>query len=134
RASSRRRRNGTEEPGDFGDEEDESLERKLARLRREVEEVREEVARRQAQKSAGPPAGAGESVLGMNRIAALSDVLSGLQMSKNGTTAGAQAELAQKIGASVRIEGAASPEQTRKPPAPTQEVCFILCTLRERLV
>jgi nuclear migration protein JNM1 len=54
KASSRRQRkreDGTEELGDFSDEEDgESLERKLARLRREIEEVKEEFTKRRLEK------------------------------------------------------------------------------------
>lgn len=47
----RKREDGTEEYGDFSDEEDrESFERKLARLKREIEEVKEEYRRRQAEK------------------------------------------------------------------------------------
>ncbi|KAK2768567.1 hypothetical protein FQN54_000423 [Arachnomyces sp. PD_36] len=52
RTASRRRRrrdDGTEELGDFSDE-DESLERKLARLRREAEELKVELAKRKEEK------------------------------------------------------------------------------------
>jgi nuclear migration protein JNM1 len=48
----RRRDDGTEELGDFSDDEDESLERKLARLRREAEELKEDLAKRKEQKTA----------------------------------------------------------------------------------
>ncbi|EEH36615.2 hypothetical protein PAAG_07033 [Paracoccidioides lutzii Pb01] len=47
-----RREDGTEVLGDVSDEEDESLERKLARLRREAEELKEELATRKAQRNA----------------------------------------------------------------------------------
>jgi nuclear migration protein JNM1 len=49
KSKNRRRRhdNGLEEVGDFSDSEEEGLERKLARLRREVEELKEEMATRQ---------------------------------------------------------------------------------------
>ena len=54
KASSRRQRkreDGTEVLGDLSDEEDgESLERKLARLRREIEEVKDEFAKRNLEK------------------------------------------------------------------------------------
>jgi nuclear migration protein JNM1 len=53
RTSSRRQRvleDGTEQIGDLSDEEhDESLERKIARLRREIEEAKEEYGRQKAQ-------------------------------------------------------------------------------------
>ncbi|KAF7592171.1 hypothetical protein BBP40_000512 [Aspergillus hancockii] len=50
KSKNRRRRhdNGLEEVGDFSDSEEEGLERKLARLRREVEELKDEMATRQA--------------------------------------------------------------------------------------
>ncbi|KAL2432172.1 hypothetical protein ABEF95_002020 [Exophiala dermatitidis] len=54
--SSRRRRrileNGAEELGDLSDSEDETLSRKLARLKREAEEVRLELERREHEKDA----------------------------------------------------------------------------------
>ncbi|KAF5861347.1 hypothetical protein ETB97_000384 [Aspergillus alliaceus] len=52
RSKSRRRRridDGLEEVGEFSDSEEEGLERKLARLRREVEELKDEMASRQAE-------------------------------------------------------------------------------------
>ena len=54
RASSRRRRkgeNGVEELGDLSDDEDESFQRRLARLRREVEELKEASSRGISEKS-----------------------------------------------------------------------------------
>lgn len=56
KASSRRQRilqDGTEELGDLSDDDDdESLERRIARLKREVEEAKDEYAKRKAQASA----------------------------------------------------------------------------------
>lgn len=45
-----RRDDGLEEVGDLSDGEDESLERKMARLRREVEELKVEMANREESK------------------------------------------------------------------------------------
>lgn len=45
----RRRADGTEEVGDLSDSEEETFERKLARLQREAEELKEELARRKEQ-------------------------------------------------------------------------------------
>lgn len=45
----KKRDDGTEVLGDFSDEEDESLERKLARLRREAEELKEDIANQNSQ-------------------------------------------------------------------------------------
>lgn len=47
-----KREDGVEVLGDISDEEDESLERKLARLRREAEELKEDIANRKAQREA----------------------------------------------------------------------------------
>ncbi|PYH91464.1 putative dynactin subunit [Aspergillus ellipticus CBS 707.79] len=45
----RRTENGLEEPEDFSDSEDETVERKLARLRREVEELKSEMTTQQSE-------------------------------------------------------------------------------------
>ncbi|KAF4121363.1 nuclear migration protein JNM1 [Geosmithia morbida] len=78
KASSRRQRilqDGTRELGDLSDDDDdESLERRIARLRREVEEVKEVYARK---KEAPPPGVASESQAegGLDRLQSLSHVL-----------------------------------------------------------
>jgi nuclear migration protein JNM1 len=95
--------------GDFSDEEDESLERKLARLRREIEEVREEVGRREAQnKSASSSEGRDRLVAGEGKLSELCDILDHLHTSRGGVGAGAEAQLAQKLGTSLRAEGLTS--------------------------
>ncbi|KAI9765113.1 MAG: hypothetical protein M1840_007820 [Geoglossum simile] len=125
RASSRRRKkgeDGTEELGDFSDEEDESLERKLARLRREIEEVREEVGRREAQRKHGSNKDRGDApVIEENKLSALNDVLSHLHTSRSGTDVGAEAQLAQKLSTRLRAEGLTSTisEDNQNPPPPT---------------
>jgi nuclear migration protein JNM1 len=112
RASSRRRKKGeddAEELGDFSDEEDESLERKLARLRREIEEVREEVGKREAQRKHGPNRDREDApVIEESKLSALSDVLSHLHTSRGGTDVGAEAQLAQKLSTRLRAEGLTS--------------------------
>ena len=74
KASSRRQRilqDGTEELGDLSDDDDdESLERKIARLKREVEEAKEEYARRKAAPSAG-----GSDAVGAENLVSLSQIL-----------------------------------------------------------
>lgn len=76
KASSRRQRvlqDGTEELGDLSDDDDdESLERRIARLKREVEEAKEEYARRKAAPAEEEEDGEGD---GTNRLASLSQVL-----------------------------------------------------------
>ncbi|KAL5086161.1 hypothetical protein Trisim1_009648 [Trichoderma cf. simile WF8] len=77
KASSRRQRilqDGTEELGDLSDDDDvESLERKIARLKREVEETKDEYAKRK-----GAPAGGDDGSPGDLRLESLSQTLDDL--------------------------------------------------------
>uniref|UniRef100_A0A8H7NCP5 Uncharacterized protein n=1 Tax=Bionectria ochroleuca TaxID=29856 RepID=A0A8H7NCP5_BIOOC len=81
KASSRRQRilqDGTEELGDLSDDDDdESLERRIARLKREVEEAKDEYSRRKATASSTE---AGDSGAATERLDNLSQVL--LQISQ----------------------------------------------------
>ncbi|EEU48409.1 uncharacterized protein NECHADRAFT_74529 [Fusarium vanettenii 77-13-4] len=76
KASSRRQRilqDGTEELGDLSDDDDdESLERRIARLKREVEEAKDEYAKRKAGASAQAD---DDAAKGDDRLASLSQVL-----------------------------------------------------------
>ncbi|KAF4956944.1 hypothetical protein FSARC_11423 [Fusarium sarcochroum] len=76
KASSRRQRilqDGTEELGDLSDDDDdESLERRIARLKREVEEAKTEYAKRKAESQAQADTGEATSD---ERLASLSQVL-----------------------------------------------------------
>ncbi|KAM5356207.1 hypothetical protein ACJ41O_002853 [Fusarium nematophilum] len=76
KASSRRQRilqDGTEELGDLSDDDDdESLERRIARLKREVEEAKEEYVKRKADAAAQSDTDASK---GDERLASLSQVL-----------------------------------------------------------
>ena len=114
KASTRRqgkREDGTEEFGDFSDEEDgESLERKLARLKREIQEVKEEYGRRQI--------GAKDTVNGEHDkdskdIAALNMMLDEMSAGQNGTTTSASAKLAKDLGTGITVNG---PIQTSRGP------------------
>ncbi|KAI9720071.1 MAG: hypothetical protein M1812_003198 [Candelaria pacifica] len=98
RASNRRRRraeNGTEELGDFSDDEDESLERKFARLRREVQEVKEEFEQRDA--DAQKVVDAKDTAPNTDAIVALSEILEHVRASRGSTSPRAEAELARKL-------------------------------------
>jgi nuclear migration protein JNM1 len=98
----RKREDGTEEYGDFSDEEDaESLERKLARLKREIEEVKEEYGRRQAQKK--DSVGDESEDLGPD-VAALSKMLDGIPVTQ-GTTASASAKFVKDLGTGIKANG-----------------------------
>ncbi|OAT05942.1 hypothetical protein BDBG_02245 [Blastomyces gilchristii SLH14081] len=107
-----RREDGTEILGDVSDEEDESLERKLARLRREAEELKEELAtRKAAQRDTQTTTGAGDSAEGDhqhqddldNGVLELSRALDSLHTSSRGGAGPMTAEeiLSQKLGGSI---------------------------------
>lgn len=72
KASSRRQRilrDGTEELGDLSDDDDEeSLERRIARLKREVEEVKDEYAKRKAAPATPGDAGADQRLVSLSQI------------------------------------------------------------------
>jgi nuclear migration protein JNM1 len=113
KASTRRQRkrdDGTEEFGDFSDEEDgESLERKLARLKREIEEVKEEYGRRNAEKK--DVVGEKEEVdeQDITTLTRTLDEISALQ----GKATSAGGKLAKDIGTGIKANG---PPQTLQAP------------------
>ncbi|OAX84652.1 hypothetical protein ACJ72_00988 [Emergomyces africanus] len=107
-----RREGGTEILGDVSDEEDESLERKLARLRREAEELKEELATRNAQRDSraggasvdeDDSAGAADHDDLDNGVLELSRALDSLHTFSRGSRATITAEeiLSQKLGGSI---------------------------------
>ncbi|KAI9795390.1 MAG: hypothetical protein M1835_005905 [Candelina submexicana] len=98
RASTRRRcraANGVEELGDFSDEEDESLERKLARLRKEVQEVKEEFERKKVDTE--KVVDTEDDTLDVEGVGALSEVLDQIRASRGSSGPRAEAELARKL-------------------------------------
>ncbi|KAF9892009.1 hypothetical protein FE257_002973 [Aspergillus nanangensis] len=101
RSKSRRRRhdNGTEEVDDFSDGEDEGFERKLARLRREVLELQDEMATRQPETGANEDRGEGQEAVG-DGVVELSRALDNLYASSRNMsdTYSAAAVLSQKLG------------------------------------
>ncbi|ESZ95565.1 hypothetical protein SBOR_4045 [Sclerotinia borealis F-4128] len=112
KASSRRhrkRQDGTEEFGDFSDDDDddgESLERKLARLRREIEEVKEEYGKRTQEKRDTGVDGESNDV---DDIAALSKLLDGISVNQGDQITSAGARLAKDLGTGIKANG---PPQT----------------------
>lgn len=108
-----RRDGGAEEYGDFSDEEDgESLERKLARLRREIEEVKEEYGRRNAEKGdTGEKQEANE-----DDITSLSRTLDGLSALK-AKPATAGGKLAKDLGTGIKANG--PPQNVQRTGEPT---------------
>lgn len=79
----RKNENGLEEVDDLSDGEDESVERKLARLRREVEELKDEMATREDAAESQDPAGADKEPLG-DGVLELSRALDNLYASSRG--------------------------------------------------
>ncbi|KAL4896755.1 hypothetical protein BDV59DRAFT_113166 [Aspergillus ambiguus] len=102
RSKSRRRRleNGLEEVGDFSDSEDESLERKLARLRREVAELQDQMASRRSEQKPTEDRGDGKETADDDGVLELSRALDNMYASSRSVsgTHSAAAVLSQKIG------------------------------------
>ncbi|PWY95147.1 dynactin subunit [Aspergillus sclerotioniger CBS 115572] len=93
----RRQENGLEDPEDFSDGEDESLERKLARLRREVEELKDEMAARQSETEITEAPADGKEAVG-DGVLELSRALDNLYTSRSDTGShSAAAMLSQRI-------------------------------------
>lgn len=104
KASSRRqqkREDGTEVLGDISDEEDgESLERKLARLRREIEEVKEESRKRNYEKQKAN--GTSDDVDGGDEAVNLSKMLDSISVSHGKSNESVGARLAKSLGSSIK--------------------------------
>jgi nuclear migration protein JNM1 len=125
----RRRADGTEEVGDLSDSEDESLERRLARLRREVEDLKvemanqpkdEEVTNKQSQgTSAEKP-----SVSLSDGVAELSRALDNLHASRGAATPShsAAAFLSQKLGSGAAPDANTQASGATTAPAVPQQV------------
>lgn len=96
-----RRADGTEEYGDFNDEDErESLERKLARLKREIEEVREEYDRRNAESKDAD----GKQDVDEHDITSLSSTLDGLSAIQ-AKAAGTGGKFAKDLGTGIKANG-----------------------------
>ncbi|KAM5467881.1 hypothetical protein MauCBS54593_005159 [Microsporum audouinii] len=84
--------------GDLSDEENETLERKLARLRRETEELKEELATRKSQRDTTEDTGESEVDDGCDEgILKLSQTLDTLYTSSKGAGPSAEAALSHKL-------------------------------------
>jgi nuclear migration protein JNM1 len=101
--------------GDISDEEDgESLERKLARLRREIEEVKEEFGKRNYEKQkANGKSGDVDDVVGEDEAVSLSKMLDSISVSHGSTNGSAGARLAKSLGSSTK---STEPPQTANTP------------------
>ncbi|TAQ89691.1 hypothetical protein B7494_g1963 [Chlorociboria aeruginascens] len=96
----RQREDGVEEYGDFSDEE-EGFERKLARLRREIEEVKEEYSKRKSEEKDVKL----EKEADGEGIVALSKILDGISLSQGEQATSAQSKLAKDLGAGISANG-----------------------------
>ncbi|KAF3491824.1 uncharacterized protein GIQ15_01341 [Arthroderma uncinatum] len=102
RATRHHNRDGTEVLGDISDEEDETLERKLARLRREAEELKEELATRRAQRDATEDEEQGDTDDGCDEgIMELSRTLDTLYTSSKEAGPSAEAALSHKLSSDI---------------------------------
>ncbi|RDW85078.1 hypothetical protein BP6252_02668 [Coleophoma cylindrospora] len=111
----RKREDGTEEFGDFSDEEDgESLERKLARLRREIEEVKEEYGKREAEKK---EAGVEADLPGHQDISVLSKMLDGISANQGAAGMSAGAKLVKDLANGLKVNGTAMDAEKPADPA-----------------
>lgn len=110
----RRREDGTEEYGDFSDDEDgESLDRKLARLKREIEEVKEEYGRREAERHDATD----EKPKDLEPdIAALSKMLEGISAS-SGQAPTSIAKFTKDLGTGIKADGPPQSSQGKGNPA-----------------
>lgn len=104
--------------GDISDEEDgESLERKLARLRREIEEVREEFGKRNFEKQkANRMSDDVEGLGGEDDAANLSKMLDSISVSHGSTNGSAGVRLAKSLGSGIK-----SSEPTRTTTLPEKD-------------
>lgn len=120
KASSRRhkrRADGTEELGDLSDDEDgESLERKMARLRREIEELKDEAGKRKMERQkAGQEVVQDEGTqVSPDDAAVLSRLLDGISLNNGTTGSTASTRLARALASS--LPASAPPSQTTAPP------------------
>ncbi|KAK4865233.1 hypothetical protein LT330_001856 [Penicillium expansum] len=120
----RRREDGVEEVGDLSDSEDESLERRLTRLRREVEDLKVEMASRNdsAETGNGSSQGAaGAEKSGENLgdgVAELSRALDNLHASRGAVTSShsAAALLSQKLESGTRSTPGANTQSSTDAP------------------
>lgn len=90
------------------------MERKLARLRREIEEVKEEYGRRNAEKK--DIEGADEGANGQD-ITSLSKMLDGISANEGGAATSASAKLAKDLGTGIKANGPPQTSQGTEEPA-----------------
>jgi nuclear migration protein JNM1 len=129
KTSSRRRRRKSyddedDEFGDFSDEEDESAERKFARLKREIEELKSDLEEKDFQKKnqAEEFSTDKEEVIDsdvMENISKLSNALDAIYSTRHATSKGVEDDLAKTIA---KFDKATLMPQTEHQPQPTDKL------------
>lgn len=119
--------------GDLSDSEDESLGRKLARLRREAEELKMELQRREQEKEAGILEEDGEGL--EDGVEALNHMLNGLNTPSQGGETSSEAALARKLDSEFTTQSSQPiPQQSAaSEPTPPSSTLTSLATLSDRL-
>ncbi|ERF70160.1 hypothetical protein EPUS_00347 [Endocarpon pusillum Z07020] len=132
---SRRRRDGAFQEGDESDSEDESLGRKLARLKRETEEVKSELQRREKEKGEGAKEEDDEGV--EDGVEALSQMLNGLGSTFRGAQrsngAAGSKKLASDLVEKTSQSGLREPAPPEPSPQPQPSTLASLATISDRL-
>jgi nuclear migration protein JNM1 len=129
----RRRDHGPEELGDISDNENESLERKLARLKREAEEVKLELQRREQEKVEDGKRADDEDLA--DGVEALSQMLDGLNPSSRDGETSAEAALSTKLATELKTTTSQLISQQPPPPesSPQPSTLSSFATLSDRL-
>ncbi|KAI2011515.1 hypothetical protein LOZ52_004779 [Ophidiomyces ophidiicola] len=110
RRSRRRRDDGTEVLGDTSEDEDESLERKLARLRRETEELKNEIANRNSQ--SGEREEEDENELSQKSILELNKTLNTLYISSKGGQGSSEEAFTRQLATGIHIPKSERADET----------------------
>lgn len=127
-SSQRRRRKSydgdDDKYGDFSDEEDESIDRKLARLKRELEEVKLELAENEYQKKNEAEEFSTDKVEVddsdvLENVQKLSSALDAIYTTRHGISKGAEEDLAKTIAKFDKVGSTAQPQHH---PSPSDEV------------
>lgn len=101
RTFSRRRQPGNyddaEQYGDFSDEDEETLDRKLARLRQEVEDIKATIEEEKASNDSDSEERNGASEVALENVNKISEALDSVYISRRGGTKGAEMDLTHMI-------------------------------------
>ncbi|KAF7503824.1 hypothetical protein GJ744_003214 [Endocarpon pusillum] len=132
---SRRRRDGGFQEGDESDSEDESLGRRLARLKREAEEVKSELQRREKENGEGAKEeddeGVEDGVEALSRM--LNSLGSTLREAQRSNEAAGSKKLASDLHEKTSQSGLREPAPPEPSPQPQPSTLTSLATISDRL-